>query len=141
MLSSLDPSCLLSKPPAVIPAIAIAALALTRDSRDKRVDQFLISLRSFIQPFEEAKTRLAAHLRRHGVNGKIRPTSREEIGGDPVLSRYDLDSQSSPKNDVDLLLRFFERVDVARTANSVEGPLLVELIGRAATWWIHIRGN
>ena len=50
-----------------------------------------------------------------------------------MLWRYDLDSQSSPKNDVDLLLRFFERVDVARTANSVEGPLLVELIGFAAT--------
>ena len=121
---------------AVIPAIAIAALALTRDSRDKRVDRVLdLHKELHSNDLEEAKARLTAHLRKHGIDGKIRPTSREELRDDPVLSRYDSNSQFSPKADADLLFRFFERADVARLSNSVEAPLLVELIGRAATWW------
>jgi hypothetical protein len=121
---------------AVIPAIAIAALALTRDSRDTRVDRVLDLHRELnSSDMADAKVRLAAHLRKHGIDGKVRPTSREELRDDPVLSKYGPDSPFNPRVDVDLILNFFERADVARASNTVEPQLLVELIGRSATWW------
>lgn len=121
---------------AVVPAIAIAALALTRDSRDKRVDRVLdLHKELHSSDMEGATDRLSAHLRKHGIAGKARPTSREELRGDPVLSKYSSDSQFKPGADIALILRFFERADVARVSNTVEPQLLVELIGRSATWW------
>ena len=121
---------------AVIPAIAIAALALTRDSRDKRVDRVLdLHKELHSSDMEGATVRLAVHLRENGIDGKARPTSREELRDDPVLSKYSSDSQFRPRDDVNLILRYFERADVARVSNTVEGQLLVELIGRSATWW------
>jgi hypothetical protein len=52
----------------------------------------------------------------------------------PVLSRYEADGDHLPIRDVNLILRFFERVNAARTARSVDLPLLAELVGRHATW-------
>jgi len=128
---------------AVIPSITIAGLALTRDSRDKRVDRVLELHRELHSPdLASAKARLTVHLMLHGTDGKIRPASREELAKDPALSRYEADDAFSPRRDVDLILRFFERADVARIANSVESSLLVELIGRSAAWWnLVIGGN
>jgi hypothetical protein len=121
---------------AVIPSITIAALALTRDSRDKRVDRVLDLHRELhAADLESAKARLTVHLKKHGVDGKTRPTSREELATDPLLSRYEPDNGYSPRPDVDMILRFFERADLARVADSVEVPLMVELVGRNATWW------
>jgi hypothetical protein len=121
---------------AVVPAIAIAALALTRDGHDKRVDRVLdLHKELHSSDIEGATVRLSTHLRRHGVDGKARPTSREELRHDSVLSTYGAGGIFTPIADLDLILRFCERADVARIANTVEPSLLVELIGRFAGWW------
>jgi hypothetical protein len=61
--------------------------------------------------------------------------SRDEIRHDPILSKYRKDPSHSPRSDILLILRFFERVNAARLAGVIEGALLVELIGRHAAWW------
>jgi cytochrome c-type biogenesis protein CcmH/NrfG len=56
---------------AVIPAITIAALALTRDNRGKRVDRVLDFHREFNSgEIQKAAVRLTAHLREHGTDGR-----------------------------------------------------------------------
>lgn len=121
---------------AVIPAIAVAALAIVNDSHGKRVDRVLEMHKEFNSTeMQLAKNRLRAHLRRHGADGHARPTSREELQHDKKLSEYSLHRDFSPGADVALIFRFFERVNAARIANIVDMPLLVELIGRHATWW------
>jgi hypothetical protein len=121
---------------AVIPAVIIAALALANDSRGKQVDRVLDFHREFnSEELQSACVRLIAHLREHGTNGRVRPTSRDELRHDPVLSRYANDIAHDPRSDVSLILRFFERVNAAKTARIVEPSLLVELIGRHAAWW------
>lgn len=121
---------------AVVPAVAIAALALNRDSRDKRVDRVLDLHREFNSgELKDAKKRLSVHLREHGVDRHVRPTTHEELRDDPVLSKYSSAHDHSPRSDATEILRFFERVNAVRTARSVDEPLLVELICRDATWW------
>lgn len=121
---------------AVVPAVVVAALTLTRDSRDKRVDRVLDLHREFNSTeINEARTRLAAHLRSNGDGGRIRPTTYEELGHDPVLSRYASAAENTPRGDANKVLRFFERANAARIAKSVDPPMFVELICRHATWW------
>lgn len=121
---------------AVVPAITVAALSLVADSHDRRVDRVL----EFHQQVtsggvQAARLRLVHHLRGHGTNGKVRQTTRDELRADPVLSKYSGDaSHIRPIDDVNLVLRFFERVNAARIAGSVNLPLLVELLGRHAGW-------
>jgi hypothetical protein len=127
---------------AVIPAVVIAALALANDSRGKRVDRVLDFHREFTsEELQSATARLIAHLREHGSNGRARPTSRDELRHDPVLSRYANDIGSDPRSDVSLILRFFERINAARTARIADPSLLVELIGRHAVWWDKVITN
>lgn len=121
---------------AVVPAVAIAALALNRDSRDKRVDRVLDLHREYNSgELKDAKKRLGTHLREHGVNGHVRPTTHEELRDDPTLSRYSSISDHDPRSDATEILYFFERVNAARTARTVDELLLVELICRSAAWW------
>jgi hypothetical protein len=121
---------------AVIPAVIIAALALANDSRGKQVDRVLDFHREFnSEELQSACMRLIAHLREHGTNGRVRPTSRDELRHDPVLSRYANGIGSDPRSDVSLILRFFERVNAAKTARIADPSLLAELIGRHAAWW------
>jgi hypothetical protein len=121
---------------AVIPAVIIAALALANDSRGKQVDRVLDFHREFnSEELQSACSRLMAHLREHGTNGRVRPTSRDELRHDPVLSRYANSASGDPRSDVSLILRFFERINAARTAQIADPSLLVELIGRHAALW------
>lgn len=121
---------------AVIPAIGVAALALISDSRDKRVDRVLDLHKEFTSgDVQAAKGRLSLHLRAHGINGRVRPTSREELTHDPALSKYSSNHNFRPRADLDLILRFFERTNAARIAQTIDAPMLVELIGRHAAWW------
>jgi hypothetical protein len=50
------------------------------------------------------------------------------------LSRYADHSDKSPLDDANLIVRFFARVNASRVAGSLDDSLLVELIGRNATW-------
>ncbi len=121
---------------AVVPAIAIAAIALTADSHDKRVDRVLDFHKEFNSgEVLEATVRLGAHLRDHGKNGKVRPVDRDELVSDPVLSKYNTEQESTPRADAGIILRFFDRANAARVAQTVDLPLMAELIGRNAAWW------
>lgn len=121
---------------AVVPAVAIAAISLSRDSRDKRVDRVLDLHREFnFGELKEAKRRLATHLREHGVDGKVRRTTHDELLNDPVMSKYSSIADIRPRSDSTEILRFFERANAARIARIVDEPLFVELICRHAAWW------
>lgn len=121
---------------AVIPAIIIAALALVGDSRGRRVDRVLEFYKEFNSgEIQKAAVRLTAHLREHGVNGRARPTSRDELRHDPILSKYSKTGDYNPRSDILWILRFFERANAARMTKIVDSALLVELIGRHAAWW------
>ena len=121
---------------AVVPAIAIAAIALTTDGHDKRVDRVL-DFHKELNSGEilNAAVRLDTHLREHGENGKVRPLTRDELLSDPVLSRYSKERESTPREDARIILRFFERANAARVAQTVDPPLMAELVGRNAGWW------
>jgi hypothetical protein len=121
---------------AVVPAIAIAAIALTNDGHDKRVDRVL-DFHKELNSGEvlNATVRLATHLREHGQEGKVRPVTRDELIGDSVLSRYSKEQESTPREDAGIILRFFERANAARVAQTVDPPLMAELVGRNAAWW------
>jgi hypothetical protein len=121
---------------AVIPAIVIAALALNRDSRDKRVDRVLELHRELNSgELKEAKRRLTSHLREHGPAGHVRPTTYEELRDDPVMSKYSSEPGCNPRSDASEILRLFERANAARITGIIDEPLFVELICRHATWW------
>jgi hypothetical protein len=121
---------------AVVPAITVGALYLRADSHDRRVDRVLEFHEQLTSgEVQAARTRLTRHLRKHGVDGRPRVTSREELRSDPTMSKYsDNDSEHSPHQDVNLVLRFFERVNAARIAGSVDYALLTQLVGRHAVW-------
>lgn len=121
---------------AVVPAITAAALSLLADSHDRRVDRVLEFHQQLTSgELQAARLRLVGHLRRHGSSGKARQATRDELRADPVLSRYTSDANKiRPIDDINLMLRFFERVNAARIAGSVNLPLLVELVGRHAGW-------
>jgi hypothetical protein len=122
---------------AVVPAILIAAFTLRRDSRDRRMDRLLAFHQELVSgDLNDARQRLAAHLRRHGTPSEpVRVTSRRELRDDRRLRAYQGDKEHNPYDDVNLLLRFFERVNAARLANALYRPMLVELVGRHAAWW------
>lgn len=119
-----------------MPAITVAALSLLADSHDRRVDRVLEFHQQLTSgEMQEVRLRLVGHLRSHGANGKVRRATRDELRTDPVLSKYTGDASNiRPIDDVNLILRFFERVNSARIAGSVNLPLLVELLGRHAGW-------
>ena len=121
---------------AVIPAIVIAAIALTNDSRDKRVDRVLDFHKELNSGYvQDAMARLSGHLRGHSDDGKIRPTSGQELRDDPVLSKYRSCRDPSPWDDAGTISLFFQRANAARVAHTVYLPLMAELIGRSAAWW------
>lgn len=121
---------------AVIPAITIAAIALNNDSHDRRVDRVLDFHRELNSGYvQDAMTRLSGHLREHSADGRVRPTSREELKDDQVLSKYRSNQISNPWADAGIIQQFFQRANAARVAETVDLPLTAELVGRSAAWW------
>ncbi|NAS21569.1 hypothetical protein GT755_07705 [Herbidospora sp. NEAU-GS84] len=121
---------------AVIPTVAIGAYALLRDSRDRRIDRVL----SFHQELMSgeigaARNRLGTHLRNLGVEGRPLQIKRLDLLKDSKLGRYIDHEEAGPFSDATLLLRYFERANAARSAQSIYAPLFVELVGRHAAWW------
>ena len=104
----------------------MAALSLLADSHDRRVDRVLEFHQQLTSgELQAARLRLVGHLRNHGASGKVNRATRDDLRTDPVLSRYAGDaSKIRPIDDINLMLRFFERVNAARIASSVNLPLL-----------------
>jgi hypothetical protein len=121
---------------AVIPAIAIAAISLNNDGHDKRVDRVLDFHKEINSGYvQDAMTRLSGHLRERSADGRVRPISREELRNDPILSKYKSDRDSNPWADAGIIQTFFQRANAARVAQTVDMPLMAELVGRSAAWW------
>lgn len=120
----------------VVVALFVAAGTLTSDSENRRVDRVL-QLHEMMTSGEvsHAAVRLSDHLRRHGVGGKARRASLEQLRCDPVLRSYCGQPAHSPYLDARMVIRFFEKADAARRANAVSVPLFHELVARHATWF------
>jgi hypothetical protein len=119
----------------VVPALIVGVATLLSDRHDRRVDRVLEFHQELVSgELQAARTRLTRHLREHGTGGKPRRVTRDELKSDPALKEYSGTSEFSPTGDFNQILRYFERVDCARLANSVDLPLLAELVGRHAVW-------
>lgn len=120
----------------VVLALGLGAATLRRDSHDRRVDRVLGMHQELMTgDLWGARHRLAAHLRRLG-NGQVTPLSRADVHGKDGKASYGADHPyAKPVDDIDLLLRFFERANSALTAGAVDQALLAELIAVHAIWW------
>jgi hypothetical protein len=122
----------------VLAAIIIALSTLQSDSRDRRVDR-TIGLHEQLTSGDigDARRRLARHLRDLGnPAATVRRTAMSSLRDDAQCSRYDpvLDGRN-PFDDVEVIVRFFERCRLVHLRGSVDEPLFVELLGRHAAWW------
>lgn len=135
----------------VCSALVVAVLTLLSNRRDRQTDR-VHSLHQELTAGDigEVRVRLGNFLRRaSGPTGHARDVPWRN-GGDPVrvvapddlldgpLSHYSPESENSlatPRRDLTLLLRFFERARIAQTAGAVDDAAFCVLIGRHATWW------
>jgi hypothetical protein len=126
---------------AVVLALALGDVTLRTDVRDRQVDRTL-SLHTELTSGEinDARLRLVDHLRDHGSTNSSgyrmpRRASVQELHAVSGMGTYGHAAESNPKDDLSMILRFFERARLVREAGSADNPLFVELIGRHACWW------
>jgi len=121
----------------VVVALGLGAATLRRDSYDRRVDRTLALNQEFMTgAIWLARRRLFAHIKSLAADPAMgfQVITREQLRRDPQISRY-RDGEGSPEDDVDLMMRFFERANAQRVTAVVELPLFAELLGRHALWW------
>jgi len=123
----------------ILGAAALAVETLKSDRHDKLADRSL-SLHRELTGGElgEARRRLALHLRRFGTDREpVRQVLISELRDMPQYATYapPVSSGSSPFQDANLLVRFFERCRLVQRSGSIDEPIFVELIGRHAAWW------
>ncbi|WP_157545755.1 hypothetical protein [Hamadaea tsunoensis] len=107
---------------AVAPALIVATAALRGERNDRQVDRVLALHQELVAgDLGEVRLRLSERVRREGP-GRGEPLRRDEL-------------DSSARRDLAHLLSYFERVEAARLAGSVNRELLTELIGRHAAWF------
>lgn len=117
----------------VIAALAAAAATLAREARDKRADR-VVSMFTEYQGvlLYEARVRLYEHLK--GQDGLVHPTSQHDLLVEPAKRAY-ASGQGSPRQDVEMILRFFESTNGMLTSKVLDVGLAHRLIGRNALWW------
>jgi hypothetical protein len=120
----------------VLVALIIAVGTLRTDTKDRRVDRTL-QLHQELTSGEigEARRRLGIHFREKGSGTIVGRAHIADLRDDPGMSKYTLFPEESPYQDVNLLMRFFERARLVQVRESIDEPLFVELIGRHAAWW------
>jgi hypothetical protein len=123
----------------VVLALGLGAATLRRDSHDRRVDRVL-ALNQELMSGElwHARQRLAEHFKtlRAGPADAFGVVTRDQLFGDPAIGKY-ASAEGVPGEDVDRLVRFFERANSALATRAVEPDLFAQLIGRHANWWDH----
>lgn len=122
----------------IVTAFLVGAIAIYFDGRDRRVDRvYSLHQELTVGELDDARRRLVDHLRKHSGPGPLqRRYSPDELRVDPTLDHYDGPQQDfTPRSDLGLLLRFFERARLVREAGSAHDAVFVELIGRHAGWW------
>ena len=113
-------------------AAGIAIATIRSNRHDRRTDRVLEIHRELTEgPTNEARVRLAEHLRRTASEGNILLQTTPDQLKDPELevSAYAQPSTSSPRHDLSLLVRLFERAEAAREARTVDERLFTKLIG------------
>ena len=119
----------------VLVALILAGMALNSDRHDKQVDRVILLHSELVNgETQAARIRLVDHLRLWGGR-YVRSVTRNELQSSPGLSVYRYDKSSTPLNDANTILRFFERANAAVKWSSVYQPLFHELIIRHARWW------
>jgi hypothetical protein len=120
----------------VIFALFLAGVSLQRDSHDRRVDRVMDLHRELVSgELSGPRFRLSRHLRELGSNGLVRSVSIWQLGTEGNLKYTDPEGGVTASRDLSLLLRYFERVNAAREAGTLDEDLLVRLLGRHAGWW------
>jgi hypothetical protein len=117
----------------------VGATTLRTDVKDRRVDRTLALHEELTSgETDKSRRRLLVHLRDHApVGEKYLAITRQELGAMAIHSRYSSAAppEATPFSDAGVLLRFFERAQLAQQAHTIEPSMFVELIGRHATWW------
>jgi hypothetical protein len=122
----------------IVTAFLVGAIAIYLDGRDRRVDRVYSLHRELtVGELDDARRRLVDHLRKHSGPGPLqRRYSPDELRVDSSLNHYDSHQQDfTPRSDLGLLLRFFERTRLVREVGSAHDAVFVELVGRHAGWW------
>lgn len=122
----------------IVTAFLIGVIAIYFDGRDRRVDRvYSLHQELTVGELDDARRRLVDHLRKHSGSGPLqRRYSATELRADSTLNHYEHPQLDfTPRSDLYLLLRFFERARLVREAGSAHDAVFVELIGRHAGWW------
>jgi hypothetical protein len=111
---------------AVVPAVIIAAMTLSRDRKDRRVDRVLALYEELVGDLDDVRREVVDRVRLNRLRLKGERIS-QSIGTEEPGSAAD--------KQVGKLLRFFERAEAMRVARSVDMRLLTDLVGSHAAWW------
>ena len=127
---------------AVLLALALAARSLSSEIRDRRLDRVIALHSNFMEgELGGARYRFIRHLRSNrSPEGRIARITRDDLMEDQPLAEYPEHYWSAfrdhnPRQDANLVIRHFERIDAARVAGSVDEDLLFRLLGPQAVWW------
>lgn len=125
----------------ILATLGIATVTFRGDSRDRRVDRVL-ALHNELTSGEvgAVRRRLAAHFRQHGPRDGskqwVLQTTTEQLKKRSDLSRYRDDGlKQTPSEDAAVLLRFFQRAQLAQATGSLDDYMCASLIGAHAGWW------
>ncbi|HET9144371.1 hypothetical protein [Actinophytocola sp.] len=108
----------------VTAALIFGAFTLQHDRHSKKVDRVLELHQSLTSgDLQASRIRLMRHLVRHSdkSSARVRSTSIKELRDDGgALSAYDDDALNAPIVDLNLVLRFMERSNIARRSGVVD---------------------
>jgi hypothetical protein len=120
----------------VVIALSVAAATLLADSKDRRLDRVLALHKELTSgETHHARARLVDHLRALGHGGKARTASHVDLIEDSVLAHYASMTDRTPRLDLNIIIRFFERANAARLAKAVHLATFADLVGGHALWW------
>src|SRR5690348_12577001 len=95
----------------LIVTLGFAALAIRNDTHDVRVERVIALYdRMASEPVYDARVRLARHLKTLGTE-PVRNVSQDALRGDPRASRYSDEPGFTPEQDLNRILRIFERAN------------------------------
>jgi hypothetical protein len=128
---------------AVLLALVFAARSISSEVRDRRLDRVLTLHSTFMEgELGAARYRFIRHLRSNrNPQGLITRITRDPdlMDGQP-LAEYPATYAAAfrgyhPRQDANLVVRHFERVESARVAESIDENLLFRLLGPQVVWW------
>lgn len=125
----------------VILALLAAVTTLVSDAHDRRVERVIaLHIEFTTGRGQEARLRLWSLLQKNGRGSPFhKPTLQDLRTGQ--FKCYGTENASNgvlPIEDLNVLLRIFERTHAMRTARVLDENLLHRLLGRHILWWNHL---